>query len=1069
MSKNVYIGIDRPLSVLKNPGPFATTEGWVANQNATLSVNGSALRVVSNQWDSTPGARTTFDAIPAKTEITLIYTMRGNINVAASFREGTANAGLQSQYYTLTNNFQTFTLSGTISEIAMNGIGIEKVDNLFFFMDSSMIGALGTSAWFEVGQINLFYGKGESKARRVKNIFIGVSLNGHTQLEYIQSTGTQWINTGVKGNARWEFDIEFSAGTGQRQLMGYNSSGENYWGVQAHGGYGVHEDNTLLGVAAGGRDVVIHNYGENGSYYLSAQGKTVNVAAADVSSLEYQLFTIYKGASTNLITHAKLYGCKAYQNGVLVRNFIPAESGSGAVGLYDTVNGKFYANNGTGSFIAGQMRTLPPEYTQLEYIESNGTQYIDTGYSAPNGFIASVDFTFTSVSTSFGYIAGSHDLQSPYGRNGVGTNGASYWEIGLGDTYPSPAIQPIEGIRHTLLASTVKGDSYLEVDGIELITSADASTRSSQNLLVFTNQYQIAFGSGSTKGKLYSLKIYSPDNTLVRDFIPCKNPINQVGLYDLVTNKFYSNAGSGSFIAGSGIYQPSVARTVTMAYIGIGGVARPVFDLSGNAATSYGQIDSLGEARYGLGAASAESMAFFAGGQNNNGAYSSTLDVYNMNFGKVSLPNGINPARSEVVGASSVDLSGMLLQNPDPSDTTDFWAKNQDNVELSINNRALRVQCTNYTDSTPGVFTEFKSFIPINTEVTITYLMRGNTAVSPRFYNGRSIDSTKDQDKKYYDLTETFQTYTFTTTVTSDTNVLRFLMQKANSTHWFEVKMVKLYRNRNVLFAGGKAADGVSNVVEGYNISGTKLSVSQPLSTAARGIKSANVGSYSVFAGGLSKWETGLENCDAYNYALTKVSSSNVPQLAQQKYDHAATSVRHYDSEGGIIEYALFAGGRTTLPNVTYATNVDSYDSSLTHKTHNQLSQSRFCLAAASTRKHALFAGGRRPNEAVSTVDAYDSSLTRINVTGLIYPRCEMAAASVNGVALFCGGIDTEYYPTGIIDVYDESLTRTNPAASSTPFYKNAATNVKNYAIFAGGIYDINESATDFACAYQVY
>jgi hypothetical protein len=33
---------------------------------------------------------------------------------------------------------------------------------------------------------------------------------GYTELDYIEATGTQWINTGVTGAARWEFDIEFT-------------------------------------------------------------------------------------------------------------------------------------------------------------------------------------------------------------------------------------------------------------------------------------------------------------------------------------------------------------------------------------------------------------------------------------------------------------------------------------------------------------------------------------------------------------------------------------------------------------------------------------------------------------------------------------------------------------------------------------------------------------------------------------------------------------------------------------------------------------------------------------------
>lgn len=48
-----------------------------------------------------------------------------------------------------------------------------------------------------------------------------------------------------------------------------------------------------------------------------------------------------------------MYSCKIYDNETLVRNFVPCKNASGAVGLYDTVEGQFYANAGTGTFTAG--------------------------------------------------------------------------------------------------------------------------------------------------------------------------------------------------------------------------------------------------------------------------------------------------------------------------------------------------------------------------------------------------------------------------------------------------------------------------------------------------------------------------------------------------------------------------------------------------------------------------------------------------------------------------------------------------------------------------------------------
>ena len=44
---------------------------------------------------------------------------------------------------------------------------------------------------------------------------------------------------------------------------------------------------------------------------------------------------------------------KINNNGTLVRDFIPAKNASGVVGMYDTVSGQFFTNQGSGDFIAG--------------------------------------------------------------------------------------------------------------------------------------------------------------------------------------------------------------------------------------------------------------------------------------------------------------------------------------------------------------------------------------------------------------------------------------------------------------------------------------------------------------------------------------------------------------------------------------------------------------------------------------------------------------------------------------------------------------------------------------------
>ena len=50
-------------------------------------------------------------------------------------------------------------------------------------------------------------------------------------------------------------------------------------------------------------------------------------------------------------------------------------------------------------------------------------------------------------------------------------------------------------------------------------------------------------------GVLYSAVVFN-NGEKIRDFIPCKSPSQQIGLYDLVGNSFYTNGGTGSFISG---------------------------------------------------------------------------------------------------------------------------------------------------------------------------------------------------------------------------------------------------------------------------------------------------------------------------------------------------------------------------------------------------------------------------------------------------------------------------------------------------------------------------------------
>ena len=67
--------------------------------------------------------------------------------------------------------------------------------------------------------------------------------------------------------------------------------------------------------------------------------------------------------------------------------------------MYDLVEDKFYTNAGTGTFVKGSnVKRLPSNYLEVEYLQNTGTGYINTGISALNKLFK-IDLQFTSNET----------------------------------------------------------------------------------------------------------------------------------------------------------------------------------------------------------------------------------------------------------------------------------------------------------------------------------------------------------------------------------------------------------------------------------------------------------------------------------------------------------------------------------------------------------------------------------------------------------------------------------------------------------------------------------------------
>ncbi len=198
--------------------------------------------------------------------------------------------------------------------------------------------------------------------------------------------------------------------------------------------------------------------------------------------------------------------------------------------------------------LAGLYGRLPAGYTELEYIESTGTQYIDTGIVA-----SSTDYEFT-VKFMQPIIENASVLGNQF-------EDFLIWLRG-GIIYVFP--QSPNSFKYAL-GRYVTGDFYtinlkyngtsftLNLDGIEILSSVEWTIAPTHTILLFANHHDAQHNYSIVDTgyvAIESVKLYN-NGTMVRNFIPARqDSTGTLGMYDTVTNTFFTNAGTGEFIAG---------------------------------------------------------------------------------------------------------------------------------------------------------------------------------------------------------------------------------------------------------------------------------------------------------------------------------------------------------------------------------------------------------------------------------------------------------------------------------------------------------------------------------------
>ena len=184
---------------------------------------------------------------------------------------------------------------------------------------------------------------------------------------------------------------------------------------------------------------------------------------------------------------------------------------------------------------------LPSGYTELEYIQSSGTQYIDTGFKPNQDTRVVTKFDMIQTDTAWrklwGSGSGSYNLDFALWNDGT-TKLQSYYGTKTNNAVPI-----------TSMSLNVDANKNIWEYSGETITFDKNNFTCAYSMYIFNVNKDNSSAYLPGMMKLYFFKIYN-NEVLVRDFIPCKNPSGAIGLYDTVNNQFYQNVGSGTFIAG---------------------------------------------------------------------------------------------------------------------------------------------------------------------------------------------------------------------------------------------------------------------------------------------------------------------------------------------------------------------------------------------------------------------------------------------------------------------------------------------------------------------------------------
>lgn len=184
---------------------------------------------------------------------------------------------------------------------------------------------------------------------------------------------------------------------------------------------------------------------------------------------------------------------------------------------------------------------------KLAWIQSTGTQYIDTEYIPKVNTVLKMDIQFDSISSGTAEVIGVSQESGDCFAFNFFSNLLFFWIDKLeqfGGTYATIKVSEDMKKRNNM---TIDAKGKVKYCGIERgLTPKTKNMERTLYLFGYNTRLGTILMDEKFKMRLYSCEIYE-DDVLIKNFVPAKVG-EKVGLYDNVSKKFHENKGTGEFL-----------------------------------------------------------------------------------------------------------------------------------------------------------------------------------------------------------------------------------------------------------------------------------------------------------------------------------------------------------------------------------------------------------------------------------------------------------------------------------------------------------------------------------------